>query len=79
MTEPSSSQPEPGQPPTLIHPAADQPGRTGNPDVDAALDRLANLADQPVAEHVDVYDDVHKRLAAAISDDPDRPPTTGPG
>jgi hypothetical protein len=79
VTEPPSSQLERGQQTSQIEPTADAPGQIGQPDVDAALEELAKLENLPVAEHVDVYDDVHQRLAAAISDDPDRPPTTDPG
>jgi hypothetical protein len=44
------------------------PGRTGEPLVDAALDRLAELADVPPAEQVTGYDEVHRRLADALND-----------
>jgi len=33
-----------------------------------ALDRLAELDVLPTHEHVDVYDDVHRRLHEALSD-----------
>ena len=35
---------------------------TGRPDVDAVLDRLADLDGVPPSDHVDVYEDVHRRL-----------------
>lgn len=50
-------------------PTADgPPGRTGEPLVDAALDRLAELADASPAEQVAGYDEVHRRLADALAD-----------
>jgi hypothetical protein len=36
--------------------------------VDEALDGLGALADLPTAEHVAVYDDVHRRLSDALAD-----------
>lgn len=41
---------------------------TGNPAVDAAAQRLAALDDAPVEEHVDIYDDVHRRLQEGLAD-----------
>ena len=41
---------------------------TGDFRVDSALSRLEELAGVPVAEHVDVYDDVHAQLRAALAD-----------
>lgn len=41
---------------------------TGDPRVDAAMERLAVLEMSPVAEHPAVYDDIHRRLQAALSD-----------
>ena len=41
---------------------------TGDPRVDAALDRLAELEGAPVAEHVEVYTDIHARLNRALAD-----------
>lgn len=42
--------------------------RTGVDAVDVAVRRLGELADRPVAEHVDVLDDVHRRLQGALAD-----------
>ena len=47
------------------------PGRTGDPCVDAALDSLAELAGASPAEQVRGYDEVHRRLAAALADLPE--------
>lgn len=41
---------------------------TGNPAVDAAAERLAALDDALVDEHVDIYDDVHRRLQEGLAD-----------
>jgi hypothetical protein len=40
---------------------------TGDPRVDAALERLDRLADLPVSEHVGEYDAVHRALQDALS------------
>ena len=50
------------------------PEATGQPAVDDALARLRDVDDRPVADHVEVYDDVQQRLAAAMDDAPDRRP-----
>ena len=41
---------------------------TGDARVDAATARLTEVPDLPTAEHVTVYDDVHRRLQDALSD-----------
>lgn len=41
---------------------------TGDPRVDAALDRLAELDGAPVGEHVEVFTDIHGRLTRALAD-----------
>ena len=61
MTEPSPSRPVPGPPrpdpgPTQPPPSA---SREGAP---AGEDRFAGLAEQPVAEHVAVFETEHSRL-----------------
>ena len=48
--------------------ALDEPEATGDARVDAAVSRLAELPELPVSEHVDVYDDVHRRLQDALAD-----------
>jgi hypothetical protein len=40
---------------------------TGDAGVDAAIAPLAGLADLPVAEHAEVYDEVHRGLQEALS------------
>jgi len=39
----------------------------GDPRVDAAVARLADLDDRPVAEHVEVFEDVQRRLQEALA------------
>lgn len=41
---------------------------TGDARVDAALERLAELDNAPVAEHVEVFADIHARLTGALGD-----------
>uniref|UniRef100_UPI001A954959 hypothetical protein n=1 Tax=Actinomadura roseirufa TaxID=2094049 RepID=UPI001A954959 len=76
---------EPGEPaeegePDL--PAAPPPEPTGDPRVDAALARLGDLAGRSVADHVEVFEDVHQRLqeilASAGQDDAAPPPAVSP-
>ncbi|GAA2757825.1 hypothetical protein [Actinopolymorpha rutila] len=35
---------------------------TGRPDVDAVLDRLGELAGLGPSDHIDIYEDAHRRL-----------------
>ncbi|MFD2080771.1 hypothetical protein [Actinopolymorpha cephalotaxi] len=35
---------------------------TGRPDVDAVLDRLGELAGLAPSDHIDIYEDAHRRL-----------------
>ena len=39
---------------------------TGNPEVDAALDRLRELGEQPTSAHPGLYDEVHRALQDAL-------------
>lgn len=54
------------------------PPPTGDTRVDEALARLSELARRPVAEHVEIFDDVRSRLhdvlASMIDQDGPRPP-----
>ncbi|MWA00262.1 hypothetical protein F8568_007725 [Actinomadura sp. LD22] len=43
-------------------PAGPPPEPTGDPRVDEAVARLGELAGRPVAEHVEIFEDVHQRL-----------------
>lgn len=40
---------------------------TGDARVDAALDVLGRIGGAPVSEHAAVYDEVHRRLADALT------------
>jgi hypothetical protein len=80
MSLPPSTQPE------LVGLAPEPPDSSeidtdhvGHPEVDHAVERLADLDALPVADHVEVYDDVQRRLAAAMDDTRDRQPPTGSG
>lgn len=46
----------------------DRPGATGDPRVDDAIARLDDLDGSPTSEHVEIVDDVHRRLQSALSD-----------
>jgi hypothetical protein len=41
---------------------------SGHPSVDAAATRLGDLDEAPIDEHVDIYDDVHRRLQEGLAD-----------
>ncbi len=67
MTEPPLPAANPATPPgTELTGGPARERRTGNAEVDAALDRLAALADAPLGDQVPGYDDVHRRLTAAL-------------
>ncbi|MEU5988831.1 hypothetical protein ABZ806_07620 [Spirillospora sp. NPDC047418] len=59
-------------------PAAPPPEPTGDPRVDAAVAPLGGLGGRPVHEHVEIFEDVHRRLqellASAGQDEPAGPP-----
>jgi hypothetical protein len=74
--EPALSSPVPGGP---ARPSGTETGRqlslvgtaagsqaTGDARVDSAVARLSELADLPVAEHVAVFEDIHRRLQEAL-------------
>jgi hypothetical protein len=46
--------------------ARDVPGTTGDPQVDAALDKLADLAGLPLNEHPAVFGQIHGALTGAL-------------
>jgi len=76
--ETADAPPEPGgervdAPPEPGGERVDPPPETGDPRVDEALVRLAGIAGQPPAEHVAVYEEVHRRLQDTLADlDDDR-------
>lgn len=41
---------------------------TGDVRVDSAVEMLANLRETPVADHQQIYEDVHRRLQQALAD-----------
>jgi hypothetical protein len=41
---------------------------TGESAVDDALARLSQIGEAPTADHVEIYDDVHRRLTDALAD-----------
>ena len=49
-------------------PGPDADGRlsTGDPDVDTAVARLAELDDRPLDEHAEVYADIHRSLGSVL-------------
>ncbi|AIR97590.1 hypothetical protein [Streptomyces glaucescens] len=64
--------PEPPAPESADDPAAPAPlgvprTPTGNADVDAALDRLADADHLATDGHVEVYEDVHRGLRDALT------------
>lgn len=41
---------------------------SGDAKVDAAMERLRDTSELPVSEHLEVYDDVHRRLQDVLSE-----------
>ncbi|QKW36681.1 hypothetical protein HUT06_23820 [Actinomadura sp. NAK00032] len=74
--------PERAPEPEPEFPAAPPPDPTGDPRVDAAVAPLGGLGGLPVAEHVRVFEDVHRRLqdllASAGQDEPAPPAPAAP-
>lgn len=54
-----ADQPDAGAPRLEVAP-------TGNTRVDAVLDEVADLADRPVSEHVEVFERAHEQLRRAL-------------
>ncbi|MGP4114564.1 hypothetical protein ACTWP5_27110 [Streptomyces sp. 4N509B] len=52
---------------------------TGHPGVDAQLDRLADVDHLDVAEHLAVYEDVHRALRDTLTALDQQPPGPRPG
>lgn len=55
----------------IPEPAPHEPEQTGDARVDEALQRLAELEDKPVGEHVAVVEDIHRVLQDALAEDED--------
>ena len=52
---------------TQLHLIKPEVEPTGDARVDAALARLGDTADLPVAEQIEVFDEVHRRLQDALA------------
>ena len=48
-------------------PAAPPPDPTGDPRVDEAVARLGELGERPVPGHVEIFEDVHRRLQEILA------------
>ena len=51
---------------SLTDPGTPEPVRTGVADVDAVLDSVEALDDQPVGEHPAVFEAAHERLRRSL-------------
>jgi hypothetical protein len=77
---------QPGPPPGPVAsaaapgPAPAPPEPTGDERVDAALSRFDELATAPVADHVEIFEDVHRRLQDVLAavDHDEQPETAAP-
>jgi hypothetical protein len=65
---PSADTGAPAAPHGTVAPAAEPLPSTGDPRVDDALSRLAEVEALPLVEQVEVYTDIHRRLAAVLAD-----------
>jgi hypothetical protein len=75
VTQNEPAEPTPGPPPV---PEGHQ--MTGDPQVDEALHKLADLADLPLHEHPAVFEQIHGALAGALGTlDPAQGPAATPG
>jgi len=76
--EPTAEPPQagaqrPAGTPEPEHAPTGEPPRTGDPRVDEAIAGLAGISGRPPAEHVAVYEEVHRRLQDTLADrDDDR-------
>ena len=59
---------EPTSPLTQLHLIKPEISETGDARVDAALGRLADTVDLPVAEQIEVFEEVHRRLMDALAE-----------
>ncbi|WP_326795142.1 hypothetical protein OG946_06235 [Streptomyces sp. NBC_01808] len=64
--EPARQEPEPVEAGPVPLGVARTP--TGNADVDAALDRLADADELPTGSHLEVYEDAHGRMREALEE-----------
>lgn len=54
----------------------EQDGSTGVPAVDEVLQRVSQLAERPVSEHVEVFERAHEQLRRALDAPPDAAPAS---
>ncbi|UPK73196.1 hypothetical protein MU582_12145 [Nocardioidaceae bacterium SCSIO 66511] len=52
----------------MTAPSDEDPTRTGNARVDAAVERLSELETTPVESHAAIYEDVHEQLRSSLAD-----------
>lgn len=57
----------------------EQVGSTGVAAVDEVLQRVSQLAERPVPEHVEVFERAHEQLRRALDARPDAPPSNVQG
>ena len=50
---------------------------TGVPAVDEVLQRVSEVAERPVSEHVEVFERAHEQLRRALDAQPHAAPTSG--
>jgi hypothetical protein len=62
---------EPVDPEPVVETSTPAPG---DPRVDAAMQRAAELAATSPTEHVEIYEDVHQRLQEVLADASGQPP-----
>lgn len=65
--EPSEPVAHPGQPDSAAVPSEPAPA-SPDPRVDDALSRLAEVDSLPLTEQVEVFTDIHRRLAGVLAD-----------
>jgi len=54
----------------------EQAESTGVPAVDEVLQRVSQVAERPVSEHVEVFERAHEQLRRALDAQPDAAPTS---
>jgi hypothetical protein len=56
------------EPPQPVDSSVLEPEATGHAAVDAALEKLRELAERPTGAHPELYDDVHRRLQDVLAE-----------
>jgi len=67
VTEPAAGDTTATQPSEGVQPS-ERAQPTGVVPVDAAAERLAGVDEAPLEEHVEIYEDVHRRLQEGLAD-----------